>query len=124
MGLIENGLKWLGEQRRKADGVSITYVRGSLSCVISDAVVDIGEVQIIEGDIIRTIETREYLIAPASLVLGGDVTEPRRGDKIEEVRGSVTLRQELMDSPSPGIPAWDYDDPGRTLLRVRTKKVA
>lgn len=122
MGLIENGLKWLGEQRRKADGVSITYVRGSLSCVISDAVVDIGEVQIIEGDIIRTIETREYLIAPASLVLGGDVTEPRRGDKIEEVRGSVTLRQELMDEK--GMPAWDYDDPGRTLLRVRTKKVA
>ena len=121
MGLIESGLQWLGEQRRKADGLAVTYLRGEDSCAISDAVIDIGELQLMDGSVIRTIETREYLIAPEDLVLGGVQAEPKRGDRITEVRGNVTLVQEVMELP--GFPAWNYEDPARSLLRVRTKKV-
>jgi hypothetical protein len=75
-----------------------------------------------EGGAAVAFGDRDYLVVAADLVFGGEVVEPRRGDRIVEVIAGVDVTFEVVDPF--GEPAWRWSDPGRTVYRIHTKEVA
>lgn len=66
------------------------------------------------------VESRDYLITTADLMLDGSATLPQRGDCIRETQGSLVFVYEVM---APGNePPWRYSDPYRRALRIHTKQ--
>lgn len=71
--------------------------------------------------VVVRIQTRDFLIHVADLVLGSTETLPVTGDLVRETQGTNTFVYEVM---APGNePHFRYSDPFRTLLRVHTKHV-
>jgi len=69
--------------------------------------------------VIQRTESRDYLIRAQDLVLGGEQTTPKTGDRIVEVIDDEPLIYEVM---APGDePPWRFSDPGRITLRIHTK---
>ena len=119
--LLQTGSDWLADQLQTHASRMITYRRG----------VDSAEVQatvgrtVFETDdgsgVIVTSEVRDYLIQTADLVLAWLQIEPAKGDRIEEVEGTVTYIYEVASVGSE--PCWRYSDPYRKLLRIHTRLV-
>ena len=120
--LIKTGSDWLADQLKTNAGQSVTYIRGAnnvaLTATIGQSVVEAVDE---DGRVIR-IETRDFLIHRADLILGGVEVEPDRGDQITWVDGSTTYRYEVM--PLAGEDHWRDSDPYRKVLRIHTKRVA
>ncbi len=67
------------------------------------------------------IQSRDFLIHTADLVLTGTQTLPIAGDLIREIQDASTFVYEVM---APGNePHYRYSDPFRKLLRIHTKHV-
>lgn len=119
--MISKGLAWQARMLKAAAGQTVIYRRGAASVPLS-AVKGRSAFEVVDsGGLASTIESTDYLILPADLVLDGQVTLPAAGDRIDEVSGGITYVHELMNLP--GVPAWKYNDPHRSLLRVHTKLV-
>ncbi|MEL6499736.1 MAG: hypothetical protein AAFZ67_11580 [Planctomycetota bacterium] len=96
--------------RRDDDGVDVTATVGSTAFERAD-----------EYGVVHRIESRDFLIAAADLVLGGTTVLPKPGDRITEA-GSTSLHEYEVMAPG-GEPAWRYSDPQRLTLRIHTKFV-
>jgi hypothetical protein len=96
--------------RRGADSVEVAATVGSTAFERAD-----------EYGVVHRIESRDFLIATADLVLAGTVTLPKPGDRITET-GDTTVHEYEVMAPG-GEPAWRYSDPQRLTLRVHTKFV-
>jgi hypothetical protein len=99
----------------------VVYVRGVESVEVQ-ATVGRTEFDVDDGTgaTIHT-QSRDYLITAIDLMLGGDVTLPKRGDVIREAQGTSVFVHEVV---APGDePAWRYSDPYRHTLRVHTKQI-
>ncbi len=71
--------------------------------------------------VLERVESRDYLVPAAELVLGGETTLPARGDRIKEADGGKTFVYEVM---APGNePHFIFSDPYRKTLRIHTKFV-
>ena len=119
--LLEQASAWLDDQRDKYLSRSVLYVRGASSVQVPATIgstvfaVDDGA-----GASIR-VESRDYLVRGAYLLLDGTAVVPRRGDQIHELQDGVMFVYEVM---APGDePCWRYSDPYRRVLRVHTKQV-
>jgi hypothetical protein len=67
------------------------------------------------------VESRDYLVRAAPLVLNGVTELPKRGDQIHEMTDGVIFIYEVM---GPGDePHFRYSDPYRRTLRIHTKQV-
>ncbi len=119
--LLQTGSDWLEGQRHEHLSHTVTYCRGGESVELNATV---GQTTFeIEREFgIEKVESRDFLIRTADLVLGGQVAEPQRGDRIKETVGAAVPVFEVM---APGDePPWRYSDPGRKTLRIHTKQVA
>lgn len=72
--------------------------------------------------VVQKFESRDYLIQTNDLQIDNASILPKRGDRIREDIGDLTVVYEVM---APGKePHWRYSDPYRKLLRIHTKHVA
>ena len=119
--LLQVGSDWLADQLKSHASRSVTYSRGAQSVAVNAT---IGKTEFeIEDDagVVQRIESRDFLIQAADLLLGGSITLPVAGDQIRETQGSNTFVYEVM---APGNePPYQFSDPYRKLLRIHTKHV-
>lgn len=119
--LLEKSSAWLEDQREKFMSRTVIYQRGTDTVEVTATIgqtlfaVDNGEGAALQ------VESRDYLIRAAHLVLGGGPVLPRRGDQIHEMQDGVIFIYEVL---APGDePVWRYSDPYRKTLRIHTKQV-
>lgn len=117
--LLANAATWLAQQRTKHLSQPVLYRRDSESVTVF-ATIGKTEFEIDdEFGVVQRIESRDFLILTADLVLAGVVSLPQRGDIIEEMSGRETLQYEVT---APGKePCWRYSDLHRQTLRIHTK---
>ena len=123
--LLEQGSAWLEDQRHAHMTRTVTYTRtiGVLGTFVTLAAT-IGKTEFEQADdfgIVHRIQSRDYLVLATDLVLGGEQSLPKAGDKIQETVGSTMFLYEVM-APG-GEPPWRYSDPYRKTLRIHTKLV-
>jgi hypothetical protein len=120
--LFEQGAAWLAGKLQAHGSAEVVYQRGAAQVALR-ATIGKTEFEIDDGSgIVERIQSRDYLIQAADLVLGGSETLPLPGDQIHETQGDTVFVYEVM---SPGKePCWRYSDPFRKLLRVHAKYVA
>jgi hypothetical protein len=104
--LLAQGAAWLEQQRTRHLTTTVTYVRNDVQIAVP-ATIGRTKYEADDGHVVQV----EYLILTADLVLGGQVSEPQRGDLIREGPREF----EVLD--------WRYSDPYRTTLRINTKHV-
>lgn len=119
--LLEQSSAWLEDQRVKHMTRQVVYQRGTdtveAPATIGETVFEIDD----GGGALLRIESRDYLIRAADLVLAGAPALPRRGDRIRETEGAQVFVYEVA---SPGDePFWRWSDPYRKTLRLHTKQV-
>jgi hypothetical protein len=109
--LLAQGAAWLEQQRTRHLTTTVTYVRNDVQIAVP-ATIGRTKYEADDGHVVQVEYTdRDYLILTADLVLGGQVSEPQRGDLILE----GTREFEVLD--------WRYSDPYRNTLRITTKHV-
>ena len=119
--LLEQGSAWLEDQRNKHMTRTVTYHRGGASV---DVAATVGKTvfQLDDGaGAVLRVESRDYLILTADLMLSGQVTLPQRGDRIRELQGSTVFVHQVASFGDE--PAWRYSDLYRRTLRIHTKQV-
>jgi len=113
--IIKNAMAWLEAQRREHLTIPIIYRRGEnaveLPATVGKTVFKVSD----DYGRFQYIESRDYLIHAANLVLDGQTVLPEAGDEIEE-NGFV---YEVM-APN-GEPEWRYSDSYRQCYRIHTK---
>jgi len=119
--LLERASAWLHGQRARHLARLVTYRRDAesveLAATVGETVFRIDDGA---GALLR-VESRDYLVTAADLVLGGSPAVPQRGDRIRETQGTRVFVYEVM---APGDePHWRWSDPYRTTLRIHTKQV-
>ena len=118
--LIADGLEWLAAQQKEFCSKTVTYSRGedevSVAAMIGSTPFELRT----DDGIAEEFTSRDYSILAADLILDGETIEPRAGDRITEVVGSVTYIYELM--AAGGVPPASLD-PTRTQWLVHTKLV-
>lgn len=119
--LLKTGSDWLGAQRKAHASGAVRYVRGGEHLDVQ-ATVGRTVFEVDTGDgVVERWEARDYLIAAAALVLGGEAVTPEVGDQVRETQGDKVYVYEVL---APGAePCWRYSDPWRATLRVHTKLV-
>ncbi len=119
--LLAQGLSWLEDQRHQHLTRLVTYQRGGSEVELAAT---IGRTVFEQDDHaggLTRIESRDFLIRAADLVLAGDTTLPKPGDRIVETDSISTYTYEVM---APGSePPWRYSDSNRATLRIHTKHV-
>jgi len=120
--LLQDGLDWLEEQRRAHLSRTVTYRRGSSTV---DVLATVGATRFEADDgsgMVIEMESRDYLIAAADLVLDGKHVLPERGDEIVEERDGASYVYEVMDLGAERH--FVTCDPDGRTLRIHTKHVA
>lgn len=118
MDFLQEGAVFLADTMKAHVSRKITYKRGNASVEI-DATVG-RHPTLIEGAGGQLIESvgRDYLFLKTDLLLLPTLTEPERGDTIEDVDGEW----EVMN-PMEGVPEWRFNDSREVQIRVHTKRV-
>jgi hypothetical protein len=119
--LLAKGSEMLDRTRRAHLSRTVVYRRGDESVEIEATVGSTAFDRTDEYGVVYRIESRDYLVAAAALVLAGEAVTPKAGDRITETGEARVHEYEVM---SPGAaPAWRYSDPQRRTLRIHTKFV-
>lgn len=120
--LLEAGSAWLADQMKSHASADVFYERGAEQVPVK-ATIGKTEFELDDGSgVVVRIQSRDYLIQSADLVLGGMPSLPIAGDRIRETQGATTFVYEVN---APGNePHYRFSDPFRKLLRIHTKHVA
>lgn len=120
--LLQTGSAWLADQMKSHGSVDVRYERGAEQMPVK-ATVGKTEFELDDGSgLVVRVQSRDYLIQSADLVLGGVPSLPVAGDRIRETQGATTFVYEVN---APGNePHYRFSDPFRKLLRIHTKHVA
>jgi len=119
--LLAKGSEMLDRTRRTHLSRTVVYRRGADSVEIEATVGSTAFDRTDEYGVVHRIESRDYLVAAADLVLAGEAVTPKAGDRITETGETRVHEYEVM---APGDePAWRYSDPQRRTLRIHTKFV-
>ena len=120
--LLDRGAAFLDAQRHQHLSRPVVYRRGTDEKEVQTTIGKTEFEQVDDAGGIHRIESRDYLLRPADLVLGSLPTLPLIGDRIREQDGQRTYIYEVM---APGAePPYRFSDPQRTTLRVHTKLIA
>ena len=119
--LLETGLGWLEDQRHHHRTIAVTYHRGADSVAVQ-ATIGRTVFEVDDGmGILEKIESRDFLILTADLILAGQASLPERGDRIKETSGDKVYVYEVL---APGKePHYRFSDPYRKTLRIHSKHV-
>lgn len=108
--------------RQLTSNGEIIYARGAVSVDLT-AGRGRSSFDVLQGDVLVHLESRDFLIEAAELVLDGALTLPVRGDRITETDElGATLTYEVLEPG--GEPPWRYSDEYRLQFRVHTKLIA
>jgi len=120
--VLEKGLAWLDDQRHAHMTRTVVYQRGADAVEIAATIGRTEFEQVDEHGVVQRLQSRDFLVRAADLVLAGAPTLPRAGDRIRETAGAQTFVYEVM---APGNePPWRFSYPYRKALRIHTKHVA
>jgi len=120
--LLQDGLDWLEEQRKAHLSRTVTYRRGADSVELL-ATVGATRYEVDDGyGVVVEQEMRDYIVAAADLVLGGQRTLPERGDEIVEIRDGQAYVYEVQDLGAERHYA--LCDPSGRTLRIHTRQIA
>ena len=119
--LLEQGVDWLTHQRHAHMTRTITYQRDVASCELAATIGDSEFEQVDDHNIVHKLESRDFLIRTADLILGGSQTLPQAGDRVRETVESQVFVYEVM-GPG-GEPPYRYSDQYRKTLRIHTKHI-
>ena len=120
--MLEQASNWLEDQRTEHASRTVTYQRGAGNVAL---VASIGRT-IFDVDngfgVVERVESRDFLVLAADLVLAGVPVLPERGDRVRETQGTTTYVYEVM---APGKePHFRFSDPYRKTLRIHTKHIS
>lgn len=100
---------------------SITYRRGSASVALTAVIGETQFVQEVDEAVIAQWRGRDYFIAVADLMLGGETVTPQSGDRITQTVNGTEKEYEVAGaSPEP---CYRYTGPDEATFRVHTKQV-
>lgn len=120
--LLEQGMTFLDEKRHQHMTRAVVYARGASSVEVAAT---LGATTFEQADafgIVQNIESRDFLIRTADLVLDGAQTLPKAGDRIRDTSAEQIYVYEVM---APGSePSFRFSDPYRKALRIHTKHIA
>ena len=109
-------------QLEQSYGVSVVLVRGGLESAPFTATWEHIEYEVSDQNGFLTKRTsRDFVFPKPATVLGGELVEPRAGDRLRLTENGVKQEFELV--PMDKLPAAELL-PGGYRWRVRTKKVA
>lgn len=119
--LLHTASDWLHDRQKQHASRTVTYERGAatvaVQATIGRTVFEIDD----DLGVVHKIESRDFLIHAADLVLSGSAVLPERGDRIRETDGTTTYVYEVL---APGKePHYRFSDPYRKRLRIHTKQV-
>lgn len=97
--------------RSGTGSVTISATQGQTSFEQTDA----------EGFGIR-IDTRDYIVTAADLVISAATITPERGDTITETDGSLTRTHTVLGVGNE--PCYRWCDPSRKMIRIHTKQIS
>ena len=120
--LFEWGADWLQRQLTAHASRPVTYHRGGESVEVTATIGrTVFEIES-EYGVHEKIESRDFLVPTAELILAGSWTLPKRGDLIHETAGTTVFVYEVT---APGKePHFVYSDVFRKTLRIHTRQVA
>ena len=119
--MFKRGMAWLEEQRVRCMSETVSYTRGE-TCVEVQATIGKTDFEVDNGTgILQRIESRDFLILAADLVLAGQAIEPQRGDRIRETSGDKVYIYEVLAPENEDC--WRHSDPFKKTLRIYTKQV-
>lgn len=121
---FEVGATWMHDKLHGSATTPITYSR-TVSEVTSSVSLDagIGESSFEQADesgVVVRVESRDFMIRQADLVLLSVAIVPQEGDRIVEVRNGTTYTYEVL-SP-PGVPLYE-ETRHKDMFRVHTKVI-
>ena len=119
--LLRDAETWLERKRRNFVTHTVTYSRGEDSV---EVLATVGRTEFEQADeygLVHRLESRDFLITVADLVLSGAAIMPQSGDRILEVQsGAVVTYEVLATGP---LPPFSYSDAQRITYRIHTKQV-
>lgn len=122
MPLLQDGDVWLDDQMHQHAGRTVTFVRGQHETASFTAVATEKVYEVIGRDgFAMHIESRDYHLPAASVLVNGSAVEPRNGDRIKETIGGVLQTFEVVPMGSDKPAAEARSDGARWL--VHTKRV-
>lgn len=119
---IKAGSEWLQDEMKANASRTVVYVRGAASVSLAATVNrSMWDLETAEGPPLR-IESRDYLVHAADLVLSGAAVQPAPGDTIRETDGGAVCTYEVMAIGQE--PCWRWSGANRRRLRIHTKLVS
>lgn len=116
--MLTTGRAWLREQRKAHMTTTVTYTRGSDSVeLLATPAITSQPREDANGFPIR-VESAEFILDVADLILGGVAVLPRVGDTITHAGAAYDVL------PEPGLDCWRYCDSDRATIRVHAKQVS
>ena len=120
--MLKDGSDWLEEKRTEHASRAVTYHRGLFEVEVQ-ATIGKTVFEIDDGTgILEKVESRDYLVPAAELVLGGSQVLPERGDRIRVTDGQTVHVYEVM-SPGGEMSHYEPSGPYRKAWRIHTKHV-
>lgn len=119
--LLQTNVRWLANQRKLHMAHAVAYERDGNSVEVLATVGATPIDQVDEHGILHRIESRDYLITAEDLVLGGEHTEPKAGDRVREVIGERTHVYQVFATGDE--PPWRWSGPDHVTFRIHTKHV-
>ena len=120
--LLQNGAQWLRGMIKTYASQTVTYHRDVESVQLQAS---FGRTSFESDDGYGGVRTersdKDFLVTAEDLILGGQQTEPQRGDRIKQTVGDQVLVYEVM--PFGREKHFRYCDPYRKMLRIHTKHV-
>ena len=119
--LMAEGANMLDRMRKEHLARTVTYVRGEHEVELA-ATVGRTEFEVDDGTAVPlAVESRDYIVTAADLVLDGERSRPRRGDRVRDVVAGVLHVYEVM-APG-GRDCYRLSGPDQSILRVHTRLI-
>lgn len=120
--MLQAGSAWLSGQMQVHAAQAVTYRRGDATVGL-DATIGRTEFEVFDNDLasIVKVESRDFIVAAADLVLEDAAQVPKKGDQIVEVGADGKTRTYEVMSPAPRTAHWRWSDPYHERMRIHTK---
>lgn len=121
MGAIARAIAAAATAQRRVDGTKVIYRRGGSDIPDLPVTKAIGRHELLDasGSLIQ-VQTQDFVIVAASLVLDGSPITPARGDKIIETRSDGDHTYEPYFLPDESC--WKWSDSHQQTLRLHTQE--
>lgn len=120
--LLDKASAMLDRVRRSHLSRTVTYARGD---AFRELLAAVGSTQFERrddyGNVTSLIESRDFIITAADLILGGQPATPMPGDTISEADDGTTRVYEVLSQGT--AQPWRWSDQSRRTMRIHTKLV-